>query len=90
MLRPESKRRHHHLYQMAFGPRPAEELYDVRRDPDQLHNLACIPGHEKVMRRLSKRLEAELKRTEDPRALGRPEVFENYFDQEWLRQWGAK
>jgi len=90
MLRPASRREYHHLYQMAFGPRPAEELYDVQQDPDQLHNLAYIPGHEKVKKRLSDNLHAELKRTEDPRALDRPEVFENYFDQEWLRQWGAE
>src|SRR5262249_50731303 len=28
----------------AFGKRPAEELYDVRKDPDQVKNLAADPA----------------------------------------------
>ena len=86
MLQPKNRRRFHHLYQMAFGPRPAEEFYDVQADPHQLHNLAPIPGHEQVMRRLRRRLRRELKETGDPRALGRGEVFDEYFNKEWLQQ----
>ena len=28
---------------MAYGRRPAEELYDLRNDPDQLRNIAVGP-----------------------------------------------
>ncbi len=31
------------------NPCPAEELFHVGRDPDQLHNLAAKPGHEAVV-----------------------------------------
>ena len=32
-----------------FGPRPAEELYDLRKDPHQIHNLAEDPKFAKVL-----------------------------------------
>jgi N-sulfoglucosamine sulfohydrolase len=28
-------------YKMSFGKRPAEELYDVTKDPDCVHDLAA-------------------------------------------------
>ena len=33
------------LFQLCFGKRPAEELYDVKADPDQIHNLAGQPAY---------------------------------------------
>ncbi len=40
--------------QLAYaGPtRPLEELYDVRKDPQQLHNLAASPEHKTVLDRM--------------------------------------
>ena len=32
------------LTEIYFGERPAEELYDVKKDPSQLHNLAADPA----------------------------------------------
>ncbi len=59
------------LFRLAFGKRPAEELYAVRRDPFNLRNLAAGPEHQAVRKQLAARLEAYRKRTGDPRALGR-------------------
>lgn len=55
------------LYDYAFGKRPAEELYDLRTDPDQIKNVAGKPEHALALADLSRRLMAELKRLGDPR-----------------------
>jgi N-sulfoglucosamine sulfohydrolase len=54
----------------AFAKRPAEELYDLSRDPWEMQNLATDPAHAAVKQRLADQLLAELKRTGDPRVTG--------------------
>ncbi len=54
-------------YALGFGKRPAEELYDLRRDPDQMRNLADDPAHEQLRACLRKRLFDELIAQRDPR-----------------------
>jgi len=66
------------LFKLAFGKRPAEELYDRRKDPGQLHNVAADPAYAEVRKRLAGALMAELKATADPRALGSGDVFDRY------------
>jgi hypothetical protein len=58
------------MYQRIDGRRPEEELYDVRNDPYQLHNLADNRGYAAIKQGLSDALTAELKRTKDPRIEG--------------------
>jgi arylsulfatase A-like enzyme len=41
-----------------WGPKPAEELYDIARDPDNIKNLAQDPGHRQIL----EQMRAELKR----------------------------
>lgn len=65
-----------HLFRLAFGKRPPEELYDVNEDPYQLQNLAYKPGYQEVKERLDQQLTEYLMATNDPRTLGRPEVFD--------------
>ena len=55
------------LYRMAFGRPPPEELFDVRADPDQIHNLAADPALSETLAKLRARLGRELLATEDPR-----------------------
>ena len=66
------------LFQLAFGKRPAEELYDLGKDPHQLENVAAAAGYEDIRERLSEQLMAHLKGTGDPRALGKGDVFDQY------------
>ncbi len=40
------------LTQGWFGPKPAEELYDTQKDPDELTNLARIPAFAKQLAEL--------------------------------------
>lgn len=42
----------------AYWDRPAEELYDLDADPDELSNLAGAPQHEKVLVQMRSRLDA--------------------------------
>ncbi|MBN2474482.1 MAG: sulfatase-like hydrolase/transferase [Pirellulales bacterium] len=37
-----------------WQPKPAEELYDLQNDPDEVHNLAGSPEHQATLRRLRK------------------------------------
>lgn len=62
---------HQRKYDLAFGKRPEFELYDLRKDPGQLHNVAAEPEYAETLQTLSQQLTADLKATEDPRALGR-------------------
>lgn len=64
------------MYQRIDGKRPAEELYDVKKDPYQLHNLAQDPDYATIKEKLAADLEEELRRTKDPRILG---TFEEIF-----------
>ncbi len=66
------------LFAMAFGKRPGEELYDLRRDPWQMDNLAGDPKYARERRRLAADLTHELKRTADPRASGEGDAFDRY------------
>ena len=54
----------------SFGRRPAEELYDMGKDPHQLHNLAEDPRYAAAKRELKERLERYLTRNGDPRMRG--------------------
>jgi uncharacterized sulfatase len=57
-------------YDLAFGKRPAEELYDVRQDPDEVRNLAADPKYAAVKSELSRRLISSLVAAKDPRLTG--------------------
>jgi len=50
----------------AYLRRPAEELYDLERDPDEVHNLAGDPAYKPVLKDLKERLERMRKETADP------------------------
>lgn len=58
------------LFKLCFGKVPAAELYDRKKDPDMIHNLAADPKFRKEVRRLDKMLSQYLKQTKDPRASG--------------------
>ena len=58
------------LAELAFGKRPAEELYDLATDPHQLKNLAGSVEYQKIQATLRKQLFDHLERTQDPRVVG--------------------
>ncbi len=63
-------------YDYAFGKRPAEELYDVANDPDQIKNLAADPAYAEAKKELSTRLLRILTEAGDPRVIDGGQTFE--------------
>ena len=66
------------FWQLCFGKRPAEELYDIASDPDCVNNLAESSQHLQVKHSLQEQMAAELHAQEDPRMFGRGAVFDEY------------
>lgn len=52
---------------LTLGKRPAEELYDLQNDPDQLTNLAADTQHAAIKAVLAERLRTVMEETKDPR-----------------------
>lgn len=63
-------------YNYAFGKRPAEELYDLRKDPDEIANCADDPAYAKQKGELSARLMQILTDAKDPRMAGDGHTFD--------------
>jgi len=78
MLKYQNEPQVAQLFDLAFGKRPAEELYDLQKDPDQLNNVAGKPEYTMAKNKLAADLLIELKATKDPRVLGRGDVFDKY------------
>jgi N-sulfoglucosamine sulfohydrolase len=66
------------LFQLCFGKRPAEELYDARKDPHQLRNLADDPACAEVKKQLRAQLEQWMRDTADPRANRDEDPWDRY------------
>ncbi len=64
-LNPEAKP----FAEAAFGRRPKEELYDLQKDPNQLHNVAGAPDYAKQLAHLRRALKSELMKSGDPRVI---------------------
>ena len=63
-------------YKLAFGMRPAEELYDLDKDPGQLRNVANDREYATIQKDLAVRLFESLRAADDPRLQGRGELFD--------------
>ncbi|HYZ47861.1 MAG TPA: sulfatase [Sphingomonas sp.] len=61
--------------QAAYLKRPAEELYDLRADPDELVNLAGQPGVAQLQREMRDRLTAIRAKTHDPWLAGQTDPY---------------
>ncbi|MFW5802984.1 MAG: sulfatase [Verrucomicrobiota bacterium] len=65
------------LYELGFGKRPSEELYDLQNDPDLMRNIVEDPACAAVRDELRERLMRELRKHDDPRVVQSPCPFEN-------------
>ncbi|MEN6323659.1 MAG: sulfatase [Proteiniphilum sp.] len=66
------------LFDLAFGKRPEEELYDLKKDPEQINNVAYDPNYSNIMQELRIQLDSYLKKTGDPRETGKPIMWDCY------------
>lgn len=66
------------FFQMNFDKRPEHELYNIKKDPHCIINLAEIPEHAAQIKTLRSQMETELIAQGDPRTLGKGEIFDKY------------
>ncbi len=67
------------FFDMAHAKRPEFELYDIKKDPYNLTNLAGDPAFKEIEEELKKVLKSELEKSQDPRVTGPDkEIFDSY------------
>lgn len=66
------------FYELSFGKRPGEELYDIISDPDCVINLAGKEEFKGIVSELRKKMEDALIKQNDPRILGEGDIFDYY------------
>lgn len=66
------------FWQMSYGKRPPIELFDLSKDLDCINNLAGEASYAAKATALREKLFAELKKQDDPRVLGKGDVFDHY------------
>ncbi|MEM7396452.1 MAG: sulfatase/phosphatase domain-containing protein [Verrucomicrobiota bacterium] len=84
---------HKKYFDYAFAARPEFELYDLKRDPDQVRNVASNPEYAGRLKTLTDRLMHTLHETGDPRVLGDGRTFDEkpYVDPTWpAKAWKKK
>jgi len=69
MIHNRANPEHTHNFQLGFGKRPQEELYDLHNDPDQMKNLAQNPEFKSACTELRELLMGELRKQRDPRVI---------------------
>lgn len=75
------------LFELGFGKRPAEELYDNENDPWQIHDLAGNAAYANVKAELASQLEEYQRQTKDPRIQGKdPWDYYPYYYGRTVRQ----
>jgi N-sulfoglucosamine sulfohydrolase len=73
-----------HYFELCYGKRPSEELYDMEKDPFQVNNLANVEEFDLIKKKLKKELAVHLEKTNDPRAFS----DSTYWDRmPWIRNW---
>ena len=63
-------------FEKFYGRRPMFELYDLRKDPDEMNNVAEDPAYAAVRKEMTERLFTILRETGDPRMLEDGKYFE--------------
>ena len=66
------------FFQLCFGKRPAEELYDLRKDPHQINNVAGQPDYAAAQGRLRAQLDQWMNESADPRAVKDDDHWDRY------------
>lgn len=65
-------------FDLAISKRPADELYNLKKDPHAMENLASNPENAEVLKRMKQNLDSVLEKTEDPRSFGQGSKFDEY------------
>jgi hypothetical protein len=65
-------------FNLCFGKRPAEELYDLNNDPYEITNVAADPEFAATKKKLRAALDKWMEETGDPRAATDDDRFDRY------------
>lgn len=65
-------------WQLNFGKRPAEELYNIKDDPFCMNNLADKADYAEIKAKLNEEMTQKLTAQQDPRILGKGDIFDHY------------
>jgi arylsulfatase A-like enzyme len=76
--RDESKLMKYQYFTLCFDKRPAEELYDVKKDPHEIHNLAGEADYAVALKDCRAKLDQWMKDTADPRAFKDDDHWDKY------------
>ncbi|WP_179021796.1 sulfatase family protein [Winogradskyella forsetii] len=68
----------HQYWQMSFGKRVEEELYNIKLDPLCMSNLAYDENYKIKKEELFTQMTTELIEQNDPRIVGEGDIFDNY------------
>lgn len=75
-------------FHLAVDKRPEVELYDIRKDPYCLTNLAEESAHQATRQKLGKQIKQYLTKTNDPRMVGDGEkIYESYIRYSPIRKY---
>ena len=66
------------FFQLCFGKRPSEELYDLSKDPHQINNVTGQPEYAAAQKQLRAQLDQWMKDTADPRAVKDDDHWDSY------------
>lgn len=69
------------LAALSFTKHASEELYDLRKDPDQLNNVARQKSYASIRQQLRRKLDSELIKSNDPRS--KIDGFDSYDIEGW-------
>jgi len=64
------------FFDHAYGKRPREELFDLKKDPHQMKNVAADSAYKEIAAKLREQLMSELRATNDPRLIDGGKFFE--------------
>jgi len=67
-----------YYYDLSFGKRLPDELYDLKQDPQCVNNLAGDLAYTSKVTELRNRMMNLLQEEQDPRALGNGQIFDTY------------
>ena len=79
-----------YYFNLSFGKRPGEELYDIKNDPFQLHNLARDKKYDEILKKMNLKLQNWMDKENDPRRNGGGDEIDRFIGttKAWITKWG--
>jgi len=81
-----------YFFDLGFGKRPAEELYDLKKDPFNINNVANRAEYAAVKKEFSEQLLQWMHTEKDPRANGGGDEIDRYKPTTlaWITKWSIE